>query len=82
VVANWNNESSILWCEKCCYVGWSSSVLDITGAKEMSSVSVCRSKILRLLVVECYWKCAVWHLSRPVLNGLTRYSVACKRLAT
>ena len=39
------------------YVGWrlsrclSSSVVDITGAKEMCSVSVNHSKVLRFLVV-------------------------------
>ena len=39
------------------YVGWrlsrcvSSSVVDITGAKEMYSVSVSHSKVLRFLVV-------------------------------
>jgi len=37
-------------------VGWSSSVIGITGAKEMCSVSVSRGKVLRFLVVDLYWK--------------------------
>jgi len=46
-------------CEKCSYVGWSSSIVDITGAKEMCSVSVSRSKVLRLLVLDLHWKYGV-----------------------
>jgi len=46
-------------CEKCRYVGCSSSVVDITGAKEMCSVSASRSKVLRLLVADWRWKCGV-----------------------
>jgi len=46
-------------CEKCCYVGCCSSIVDITGAKEMCSVSVSRSKVLRLLVAVRRWKCGV-----------------------
>ena len=57
-------------CEKCCYVCWSSSIAGITGAKEMCSVSVSRSKFLRLLVADWHWKCGVQYLSRPFLNGL------------
>jgi len=44
---------------KCLYVGWSSSIVDITGAKEMCSVSVSRRKFLRLLVADWRWKCGV-----------------------
>jgi len=47
-------------------VGWSSSIVDITGRK----VSVSRSKVFRLLVVDLHWKCGLLHLSRPVRNGL------------
>jgi len=45
-------------CEKCRYVDCS-SIVGITGAKEMCSVSVSRSKTLRLLVVDLHWKCGV-----------------------
>jgi len=45
-------------CEICGYVGWSVSIVDITEAKEMS-VSVSRSKVLRLLVVDLHWKYVV-----------------------
>jgi len=44
---------------KLLYVGWSSCIVDITGAKEMCSVSVSRSKVLRLLVVDLHRKCVV-----------------------
>jgi len=40
----------------CGYVGWSLSIVGITEAKEMWSVSVRRSKVLRLLVVDKHWK--------------------------
>ena len=60
-------------CEKCRYVGWSSSIVGITGAKKMCSVSVSCSKFLHLLVAGRHWKYGVQHLSRPVLNYLTRY---------
>ena len=43
-------------CEKCRYGGWSSSVVDITGGKEMCSVSISRSKVLPLLVADWRWK--------------------------
>jgi len=46
-------------CEKCRYVGWSSSIVGITGAKEMCSVSVSRSKVLHLLVADWGWKYAL-----------------------
>jgi len=46
-------------CEKCRYGGWSSSIVDKTGAKEMCSVSVSRSKVLRLLVADWRWKYGV-----------------------
>ena len=68
-------------CEKCRYVGWSSSIVGITGAKEMCSVSVSRSKALHLLVADWHWKYGVQHLSRPFLNGLTRYLCAFQRLS-
>ena len=45
--------------ENCRYVVWSSSIVGITGAKEMYSVSVSRSKVLRLLVVDVLWKYGV-----------------------
>jgi len=60
-------------CERCRYVGWSSSTVGITGTKEMYSVSVSGSKVLRLLVIDLHWK----YLSRPVLNGRTRRFGAC-----
>ena len=44
-------------CENCRYVVWSSSIVGI--AKEMYSVSVSRSKVLRLLVVDLHWKYGV-----------------------
>ena len=59
VVASWNNEGEFYSCEKCCNVGWSSSIVDITEAKEMCCVSVSRSKVLRLLVVDLHRKCVV-----------------------
>jgi len=34
-------------------------MVDITGSKEMCSVSVSRSKVLRLLVGDWHWKYAV-----------------------
>jgi len=43
-------------CENCRYVDWSSSIVGITGAKEMCSVSVSRSKVLRLLVLDLHCK--------------------------
>ena len=46
-------------CEKCRNVGWSSSTVGITGAKEMFSLSVSRSKVLSLLVVDLHWKYGV-----------------------
>jgi len=46
-------------CEKYRYVDWSSSIIDITGANKMCSVSVSRSKVLRLLVVDLHWKYGV-----------------------
>jgi len=45
--------------EKCRNVGWGSSIVGITGAKEMCSVSVSRSKVLRLLVADWHWKYGV-----------------------
>ena len=51
VFANWNYESVRLCVWRVFYVGWmlsrcvSSSVVDITGAKEMCSVSVSHSKV-------------------------------------
>ena len=59
VVASRNNEVVFYGCEKCCNVGWCSSIADKTEAKEMCSVSVSRSKVLRLLVVDLHWKCVV-----------------------
>jgi len=41
-------------CEKLRNVGWSSSIVGTTGSKEMYSVSVSRSKVLRLLVVDLH----------------------------
>jgi len=35
------------------------SIVDITEAKEMSSFSVSRSKVSRLLVADWHWKCGV-----------------------
>ena len=46
-------------CEMCGYVGWSLSIVDITEAKEMCSVLVSRSKVLRLVVADWHWKCGV-----------------------
>jgi len=45
-------------CEKCNF-GLSSSTAGITETKEMYSVSVSRSKVLRLLVADWHWKCGV-----------------------
>jgi len=45
--------------------------------KEICSVSVSRSKVSRLLVADWHWKYGVLHLSRPILNGLTRYLGGC-----
>ena len=60
-------------CEKCRYVGWSSSIVGIRGTKEMYSVSVSGSKVLRLLVIVLHWK----YLSTPIRNGRTRHLAAC-----
>jgi len=46
-------------CEKCRNLGLSSSIVGITGANEMCSVSVSRSNVLRLLVRDWHWKCGV-----------------------
>ena len=59
VVASWSNEVVFYGCEKCRNVGWTLSIVDITETKEMCSVSVSRSKVLRLLVVDLHWKCGV-----------------------
>ena len=59
VVVRWSDYVVFYGREKCCIVGWSSSIVDITEAKEMCSVSVSRSKVLRLLVVDIHWKCCV-----------------------
>jgi len=59
VVARWNNEVVFYGCEKFCNVAWISSIVDITVTKEMCSVSVSRSKVLRLLVVDLHRKCCV-----------------------
>jgi len=59
VVARRSNEVVFYGCEKCCNVGWSSSIVNITEAKEMCSVSVSHSKVLSLLVVDLHWKCGV-----------------------
>ena len=56
VFASWNGKVVFYGCEKCRYLGWSSSILGITETKEMCSVSVSRSKVLRLLVVDLHWK--------------------------
>ena len=45
-------KSVVMW-------GWSSCKEDVTGAKEMCSVSVSHSKVLRLLVVDWHWKYGV-----------------------
>ena len=57
VFARWNKEVVFYGCEKCCYVDWSSSTIGTTEGKEMCSVSVSRSKVLRLRVVDLHWKC-------------------------
>ena len=54
MVASRNNGVIFYGCEMCCNVGWSSSIVDITEAKEMCSVSVSHRKILRLLVVDLH----------------------------
>jgi len=46
-------------CENRRYVGWRLSIVDRTEAKEMCSVSVSCSKVLRLLVADWHWKCGV-----------------------
>jgi len=46
-------------CVKCRNLVLCSSIVRITGAKEMCSVSVSRSKVLRLLVADWHWKCDV-----------------------
>jgi len=56
IFASCNNEVVFYGCETCRYVDWSSNIVSITGAKEMCSVSVSRSKVLRLLVVDLHWK--------------------------
>jgi len=53
--------------------GWSSSIVGIRETKEMFSVSVSGSKVLRLLVIDLHWK----YLLRPILNGRTRHLGAC-----
>ena len=55
----WNNEVVFYGCEKCRYEDWSSSIVGITGPKKMFSVSVSRSKVLRLLVIDLHWKYGV-----------------------
>ena len=45
-------------CEKCNVV-LSSSTAGITESKDKSSVSVSRSKVLRLHVADWHWKCVV-----------------------
>jgi len=59
VYVSWNNEVVFYGCEKCRYVDWSSSIVETTVTKEMSFVSVSRSKVLRLRVVELHRKCGV-----------------------
>ena len=59
VVASWSHEVECYGCENCRYVGWSSSIVGITGAKKMCSVSVSRIKAVGLLVVDLHWKYAV-----------------------
>ena len=46
-------------CENCRNLGLSSNTVGITVAKEMFSVSVSRSKVLRLLVADWHWKCGI-----------------------
>ena len=59
VNASWNKDFVFYGCEKCWYVDWSWSIVETAGTKEMCSVSVSRSKVLRLRVVELHWKCCV-----------------------
>ena len=59
VYASWNKDLVFYGREKCWYVDWSSSIVETIGTKEMCSVSVSRSKVLRLLVVDLHWKCGV-----------------------
>jgi len=59
VVESCNKEVEFYGFKKCRYLDWSSNLVGITGAKEMCSVSVSRSKALRLLVVDLHWKCGV-----------------------
>ena len=57
VFANWTKKVLVCAFGGILYIGWrlsrclSSSVVDITGVKEMCSVSVSHSKVLRFLVV-------------------------------
>ena len=46
-------------CEKRRNLGLGSNIVGITEAKEMCSVSVSRSKVLRFLVRDWHWKCGV-----------------------
>ena len=73
VFASCNNEVVFYGCEKFCNVAWISSIVDITVTKEMCSVSVSGSKVLRLLVIDLHWK----YLSRPIRNGRTRHLASC-----
>ena len=59
VGTRWSKEVVFYECEKCCNVGWISSIVDITEAKELCFVSISRSKVLRLLVVDLHGKCVV-----------------------
>jgi len=59
VYASWNKDLVCYGREKCRYVDWSSSIVETTVTKEMCSVSVSRSKVLRLRVVDLHCKCCV-----------------------
>jgi hypothetical protein len=52
-------------------VAMSSSNVDITGTKEMCSVSVSHSKVLLFLVVNGQWKYGVYLSIKYVRNRLT-----------
>jgi len=44
-------------CVKFCNLVLISIIVGVIGEKEMCSVSVSRSKVLRLLVADWHWKC-------------------------
>jgi hypothetical protein len=52
VFATWKNESINLWVWRALLRGLSSHVVDITGVKEMFSVSVSHRKVLLFLNIE------------------------------